>query len=136
MADLSSLRDTLEQVERRINSPATDRPGAVRRAQTIAAGNIRDVLMEAVALFLSGLGHPPPKLDVIEAIVPLIKSKFTANVDLAESVGEALGGTSSWSHARAHSEILADTDVSLWLDVANRFVDALEPILAERRMFV
>ena len=137
MADLSSLRDTLKQVERRINSPATGAPGAVRRARALAAGNIRDVLMEAAALFLSGLGYRPSQINKIEAIVPLIKSKFTVDDDgLAESVGEALGDTSDWSHARAQTEILAETDVNLWLDVANRFVDALEPILAERRMFV
>ena len=133
MADLSYLRDTLEQVERRINSPTTGRPNAVRRAQRIAAGNIRDVLMDAAALFLSGLGHWPSQIDTT---VQLIKSKFTVDDDLAESVGEVLGDTSDWSHPRAHTEILLETDVKRWLGVANRFVDALESILAERRMLV
>ena len=136
MADLSYLRDTLGQIERRINSPTTGRPGAVRRALATAPGNIRDVLMEAAALFLSGLGYRPSQINKIEAVVPLIKSQFTVDDDLAKSVGEALGDTSDWSHPRAHTEILAETDINLWLDVANRFVDALEPILADRRMLV
>jgi len=94
--------------------------------------------MEAAALFLSGLGYRPSQINKIEAIVPLIKSKFTVDDDddLAESVGEALGDTSNWSHPRAHTEILTETDINLWLDVANRFVNALELILAERRMLV
>lgn len=131
MAELSVLRGNTEAAGRRIRTARRDGSGDTRRSLDSATRQVRATLEAATKEFLS-LNHPPGRLQQIRHIVYLIRREFVHDRQLGREVANALRDTSQAMHPLDNVFAPPLPLVQYWLSVAHRFLDALEPILAER----
>lgn len=130
MAEQGTLHTRLDNAELRLESPAPDAPGDARRSRDSAVRQVRAVLEAAIADFLRTKGYHrdrPP----IRHLIHLLKREFRQDRQLALEVAHTLAETSAAMHPL---DAIAAPPIELvryWLSVARRFLDALDPILAE-----
>ena len=131
MDPIVEMREKLDLTQKRIEREAHLVPGDTRRALDSVVRQIRSVLEQAGVLFLDHKGYGRQQVGT-RKIMRTIEREFTADRRLARQVAHTLGRTSTTMHSLDDLSAPPLELVRYWLDVARRFLDALEPILAER----
>ena len=117
--DLNNWRSKLDEIDLTYGGPRIG-PGRGRDV-------IRHVLEDSGKKYLSGKGHRPPLH--IAKIQSLIKSEFDGDLRLARRVSKLLGRITSGVKKVDKHQILTAAMVRDWLDLARRWLNALEDIV-------
>lgn len=124
------MREDLELAKERVERAVHLMPGDTRRALDGAVRQIRSVLERAGALFLEHKGYGRQKVG-IRKLMRTIERDFTADRQLARQVAHTLGRTSTTMHSLDDLSAPPLELVRYWLNIANRFLDALESELSK-----
>lgn len=127
---ITGMRETLALAQERVEHEAHLVPGDTRRALDSAVRQIRSVLEQAGTLFLEHKGYGQQQAG-IRKIMGVIRRDFTADRQLARQVAHTLGRTSTSMHSLDDLSAPPLELVRYWLNIANRFLDALELELSE-----
>ena len=128
---ITEMREELTVAQGRIEDEARRVPGDTRRALDSAVRQIRSTLEQSGTLFLKHKGYGEQQAG-IRKIMRTIERDFTADRQLARQVTHTLGRTSTTMHSLDDLSAPPLELVRYWLDIAHRFLDALEPLLAEQ----
>lgn len=140
MSELQTLRADLAEAEALVEEvkgamPPLE-PAKERVSLRKATRKIRTVLENAIRDFLLGPGSPPPpppKLHVIGNLKREIKREFRNDKLLALHVANTLSATSEEMKANENLDSPQTKRVEDWLKISYSFLDALDPIFAERK---
>lgn len=117
--DLNNWRRELDEIDLARGGPRIG-PGGGRDV-------IRHVLEDSGKKYLNGKGHRPPLH--IAKIQSLIKSEFDGDLRLAKRVSHTLGRITGDVKKVNKHQILTAGLVRDWLDLARRWLNALEDIV-------